>query len=304
MDKAGRIATVGMFDGVHRGHRTILYFLLDESRNRHLHPSVFTFDNHPLSIINPTITPKLLNTAQEKKNLLNEAGINDCIFLEFNDYLRNLSAQEFLQMLNEKYNVKALILGFNNKIGHDGITDFYKYCELGKNADIEIIKAPEFKYNDNSVSSSIIRKSLQSKQIVEANKFLGYNYFISGNVVTGKQLGRKIGFPTANINIDNNSKLIPPKGVYAVSVIVPDGTTHPAMLNIGQRPTVDGQFAPISIEAHIFNFNEDLYDKNIKIEFIDFLREETQFPSIEQLIAQLNEDKINAMKTINRFSSH
>lgn len=293
-----------MFDGVHLGHHAVIDYLLSEGGKNKLEPAVFTFKVHPLTIIRPTEAPLLLNTPTEKSTLLKQAGINNCIFLEFNDNLRNMSAKEFLLMLHNEYNVKALILGFNNKIGHDGISDFDEYCRLGNEIGIKILKAPELKQTNQSISSSSIRKLLLNHDIKQANNLLGYKYFISGKVISGKQLGRKIGFPTANIKPNDEIKLIPPTGVYAVIAITPDGKSHSAMLNIGRRPTIDNPDAPLSIEVHIFNYADNLYDKNIKIEFIDFIRSEKQFSSIEQLKAQLQKDATIATKIISDLSSH
>lgn len=299
-----KIATVGMFDGVHLGHHSVLNYLLFEGKKNTLEPIVFTFKNHPLTIINPTVAPQILTTSDEKISMLQNAGISNCIFLEFNDKLRNLSAKKFLSMLHNKYYVDALILGFNNKIGHDGISDFNEYCQLGNEIGIKILKAPELKHTNQPISSSSIRKLLLDHNIKQANNLLGYKYFISGKVIYGKQLGRKIGFPTANIQPNSNYKLIPPVGVYAVIVTTPDNKRHPAMLNIGSRPTVDTPNAPISIEAHLFNFKADLYNTDLKIEFIDFIRPERQFSSIDHLKNQLQEDKNNATKIISDLSAH
>ncbi len=299
-----KIATVGMFDGVHLGHHAVIDYLLSEGKRNKLEPAVFTFKVHPLTIIRPTEAPLLLNTPIEKSTLLKQAGINNCIFLEFNDNLRNMSAKEFLLMLYSQYNVKTLILGFNNKIGHDGISDFDKYCQLGNEIGIKILKAPEFKLINQSISSSSIRKLLLNHNIKQANDLLGYKYFISGKVISGKQLGRKIGFSTANIKPNDKIKLIPPIGVYAVIVTTPDNKRHSAMLNIGSRPTVDIPDAPVSIEAHLFNFNADLYNTDLTVEFIDFIRPERQFSSIDHLKNQLQKDENTAIKIISELSSH
>lgn len=299
-----KIATVGMFDGVHLGHHSVLNYLLSEGEKNTLEPIVFTFKNHPLTIINPTIAPKILTTSDEKVSLLKNAGINNCIFLEFNDKLRNLSAKEFLSLLHNEYNVDALILGFNNKIGHDGISDFDEYCNLGNEIGIKIYRAPELKHTNQPISSSSIRTLLLDHNIKQANNLLGYKYFISGKIIYGKQLGRKIGYPTANIQPNNNHKLIPPIGVYAVIVTTPDNKRHSAMLNIGSRPTVDIPDAPVSIEAHLFNFNADLYNTDLTVEFIDFIRPEKQFSSIDHLKNQLQEDENTAIKIISDLSLH
>lgn len=289
-----RIAVVGTFDGVHRGHRFLIDFMLSQATNRGLEPSVITFAQHPLSIIRPQDVPPQLTTIDERMELLSSCGVETCILLEFDENLRQLSARQFLEMISRDYGVKVLVVGFNTRFGRDCVDGFEQYEEMGREVGVAIVKAPEF---GSGISSSAIRKLILNKDIVSANAALGYSFSIEGVVTEGKQLGRTIGFPTANIVIADDKKLIPPFGVYIVEVYMSHlGKTYRGMLNIGRRPTVDVADAPISIEAHVIDFDGDLYGKELRIEFLKFIRPEQAFDSLEALIAQLHHDRKEAVE--------
>lgn len=288
-----RIAVVGTFDGVHRGHRFLLDFMKKEALRHNLESTVITFEQHPLSVIKPQALPPQLTTNAERMAHIEESGVECCIMLEFNEAFRQLSAQDFLKMIHHDYNVKMLVVGFDTRFGKDCVDGFEQYIEIGKAVGIEVVQAPEY---GEGVSSSAIRQSLLSNNIVAANEALGYNYSISGKVVEGKQLGRTIGFPTANIEVADATKLIPSNGVYAADVVIPHlgNEKHRAMLNIGRRPTVDVANAPLSIEVHVIDFEGDLYGKELQVEFLQFLRHERPFSSLDALIAQLQLDRQQA----------
>lgn len=291
-DASQRIAVVGTFDGVHRGHRFLLDFMKTEALCRKLEPTVITFENHPLSIIHPQDVPPQLTTIDERMELLSSCGVETCILLEFDENLRQLSARQFLEMISRDYGVKVLVVGFNTRFGRDCVDGFEQYEEKGKEVGVAIVKAPEF---GSGISSSAIRKLILNKDIVSANAALGYSFSIEGVVTEGKQLGRTIGFPTANIVIADDKKLIPPFGVYIVEVYMSHlGKTYRGMLNIGRRPTVDVTNAPMSIEVHILDYEGDLYGKTLRVEFVRFLRDECRFASIDDLVEQLSSDREQA----------
>lgn len=289
-----RIAVVGTFDGVHCGHRFLFEQMMDEASNRCLEPTVITFAQHPLSVINPSAEPPQLSSVDERIATIGNCGVKCCILLDFNEELRQMSARQFLEMINRCYGIKCLVVGFNTRFGRNCSDGVDEYRNLGKEVGVDVIEAPEY---GKEISSSSIRNLISNKKIAEANKALGYNYNIIGKVVKGKQLGRTIGFPTANVDVENKKKLIPAPGVYAVDATIPKlhSKKFRAMLNIGSRPTVDGANAPISIEAHILNFNEDIYGMEIEVEFLKYIREERAFASLDELSAQLNLDKIQAL---------
>lgn len=289
-----KVATIGMFDGVHRGHR----FVLDYLKNRCTHsekPLVFTFSNHPLEIINPSIAPKLLSTADEKIKLLEKEEVKPVI-LDFDNRLRSLSSLQFIEKIKNEYGVTQLILGFDNRFGNDIDKDFNYYKQAGKKFNIEIENIPEFFFENKKISSSIIRKLISDRKIKEANDLLGYNYKITGTVTKGKQIGRTIGFPTANIIIDNEIKLIPANGVYVADVTVPDGKQYRSIINIGHRPTVENN-GTLKIETHLDGFSGNLYGQKLGISFLKYLREERRFMSLEDLKSQLHSD-LSAAKTL------
>lgn len=287
-----RIAVVGTFDGVHRGHRFLLDFMLSQAQQRHLEPSVITFSQHPLTVIRPQNVPKQLTTIDERINMLQECGVESCIMLDFDDKLRCQSARQFLEMIRNDYRVKVLVIGFNTRFGCDCIDSFEEYQRLGKEVGVEVIQAPEY---GSGICSSAIRRMIKEGAVVGANEALGYRYAITGKVVEGKQLGRTIGFPTANVEVYDEKKLIPPFGVYIVEVYMSHlAKTYRGMLNIGSRPTVDVTNAPMSIEVHIIDYEGDLYGKTLRVEFVRFLRDECRFASIDDLVEQLSSDREQA----------
>lgn len=291
MSSRSKIATVGMFDGVHSGHRFLIDQLKQEGINRNLGTLVISFTQHPLAVIAPECAPAMLSTAEERKSMILASGVDECIMLDFDRKLQQLTAREFMSMCHDSHNVDVLMLGFNNRFGSDRLSNIADYQKEGDKVGITVMQANELP----DMSSSIIRNLIIDKEIKKATEKLGYFYFLEGTVVKGKQIGRTIGFPTANLQ-PSTDKLIPPKGVYASLVTLPDGGQRPAMLNIGCRPTVDKNNAPISIEANIFDFSGDLYDKTIKIHFLDFIREELKFNSLEELRNQIAIDKTAVQK--------
>lgn len=289
------VATIGMFDGVHRGHRLILDTLRDEAARRGAETAVVTFSNHPMTVVNPDRAPALLTPGDEKDRLLTEVGIDRLIINRFDRKMQEMSAHDFLQFLRDTHGVELLLMGYNNRFGHDRTLGFADYVAIGRESGIEIIQAPELRIRDMKVSSTVIRRLLTEGDVATATEMLGRPYDLTGKVVSGRQLGRTIGFPTANIAPESSDKLIPGPGVYACTATLDDGRTFPAMVNIGTRPTVDPTDSTLSIEAHLPGLAEDIYSHSLTLRFIAFIRPEQRFESLEKLGQQLRLDR---MKTI------
>ncbi len=296
-----RLAAIGMFDGVHRGHRYLIDFLRSEATRLHLTPSVVTFRNHPMSVVRPDAVPESLTSVDDRMSLLNRAGADDVILLDFDNRMRHMTARRFLSMLKKRFGIDALVVGFNNRFGRDRVDGIDQYRAIGHKIGMEIIGAPEYR-DDTQISSSVVRSHLRQGDIDSANTALGYNYRFSGIVTEGKQIGRTIGFPTANIAPLCPEILIPAPGAYAVIVTLPDGSRHGGMLNIGFRPTVDHTEHPRqTVEVNIFDFDGRLYGSTIDIEFIARLRAEKKFASIDKLRSQLASDARKARKLVKKL---
>lgn len=285
------VAAIGTFDGVHRGHRAVLQKLIEYSKDNDLKPVAITFTQHPLCLIDPNRIPATLTPLKKKKNLISETGVTPVV-LDFDDKLRNTTAREWLHRLSTEFNVKALVVGYDTTFGSDGINfSLEDYKKLGEEEGIKVITVDEIK----DVSSSRIRKSVAAGDMPKAQEMLGRPYSITAKVVKGNSLGHTIGYPTANIDFPQEVAL-PKPGVYeAIVKILPEGTKHKAMVNVGQRPTVmrgDGTV----IEAHILNWNGDLYGKEITVRFLRRLRDEQKFESIEALKQQLSKDREEVLK--------
>ena len=243
--------------------------------------------------------PELLSCPAQKTSLISSLDADYCIILPFTKELSQLTAREFMTLLYSRYNVRALVIGYDHRFGHNRTETFEDYCRYGQELGMSVIKAEPLKCDitDTFISSSAIRKLLKCGDVVTANRFLGYNYYIDGTVTDGHdgtvtdghKVGRKIGFPTANIIPSCPEKLIPENGVYAVRVPM-GNTVYKGMLNIGNRPTLNNG-SNISIEVHIIDFSGDIYHHPLRIEFISRIREEIKFASMEELIEQLEKDK-------------
>lgn len=290
MAQTALIAALGTFDGVHLGHAFIIEELKREAQTIGMVPAIVTFSSHPLAVIRPERAPELLTPLHSKLKMLRERA--KTIVLDFDSTMRSMSAYDFMTMLRDAYNVRAMMLGYDTRFGHDRPTEFADYVALGAKAGIDIRKAGEYIGEDTPICSSRIRTALKNGETDLANRMLGHHYNIAGTVTHGKQLGRTIGYPTANIAPECDRQLVPVGGVYAVYAKIEGiSTVFPAMLNIGTRPTVDGApDARRTIEVHLLDFNGDLYGKRIEIEFIDRLRDECRFNSLDELKAQLGRD--------------
>ena len=287
------VATIGFFDGVHLGHRHLINQVKMAASLNGWCSSIITFPVHPRQIIQSDYQPSLLSSPEEKIELLATTGIDNCILLPFTKELSQLTAWEFMQLLYEQYQVRMLVIGYDHRFGHNRAETFEDYCRYGRELGIHIMQATAYTQEQDKVSSSAIRRALLSGEVSTAAKYLGYPYFLQGTIVGGYQVGRKIGFPTANLRVDFSNKLIPSVGVYAVYVYV-NGQKYKGILNIGHRPTLNNG-ADLSIEVHIIDFEADIYHQPMRIEFIDFLRTEAKFQSTEELALQIQKDKEAAL---------
>ncbi len=290
MDK--RIAVIGTFDGLHRGHRFLLSMLRAEGLKRDLRPLVVTFDRHPLSVIAPERVPPQLLELHRKRTMIEADGMQ-LLVLPFDQALRSLTAKQFLQYLADQYGVKALLMGYNHNFGSDRLKTINQYRDVAQSLGIEVIQAPEYRPEGQlPVSSSAVRALLSEGKADVAAELLGRPYSLSGTVSHGQALGRTIGFPTANIVPLEPTMAIPGTGVYAAEVTI-EGETTPrrALVNVGYRPTVDSDAHPqLSIEAHIPDYQGDLYGCTLRVDFLRRLRPERRFPTLAALQAQIRLD--------------
>ena len=294
------IATIGTFDGVHIGHQKIIEKLIHNTNASECESLILTFFPHPRMILQKDADIKLLNTIDERAALFQKTALDNLIIHPFDEKFSKLSAEEFVKnILVDSLNIQKIIIGHDHRFGRNrtaNIDDLILYGEK-YNFEVEQISAQEIE--EVSVSSTKIRTALENGNINLANEYLGYNYFLTGVVQHGKQLGRTIGFPTANLKISENYKLIPKQGVYFVKSNLNNQTVY-GMMNIGTNPTVAGTSQ--SIEIHYLNFDGDLYDKKIEVALLHFLREEQKFDSVALLKEQLANDKKETLAYINNLS--
>ena len=285
------VATVGFFDGVHRGHVFLIEQVVGLARQRGQNSMVITFGDHPRKVLHSDYQPKLLSTIEEKLELLSDAGVDTTVVLPFDVGMASMSAREFMsEVLARQLNVRLLMVGYDNRFGHNRSESFVDYVEIGKTLHIEVMQSPAYRIGDCFISSSAIRAYIQSGNIEAANAGLGYCYTLEGIVVAGYHNGHRLGFPTANLSVTSAEKLIPANGVYAVRVKLPaEERVHKGMMNIGTRPTLGGN--GLSIEVHIFDYNGDLYGKKISVGLIKHIREERKMKGWDELKAQLAADK-------------
>ncbi len=283
------IVTLGTFDGVHCGHQYILNKLISTAKTLNMESLVLTFFPHPRMVLNKDKTIKMINTIDEKIELLSKSGIDNLVIQPFDSTFSSLTGEEFTKkVLVDIFNVQKIIIGYDHRFGKGGSCDINDLESFGLKYGFEVEQISAQEINDVSVSSTKVRQALSEGNIRDANTYLGYPFYITGNVIKGKQLGRTIGFPTANIKPAEDYKLIPQKGVYIVKVEI-DTIEYPAMLNIGTNPTVGEN--KLTIEANILNFEGDIYDKEVKVSFYDRIRNEQKFNSLEELKQQLFVDK-------------
>ncbi len=284
-------ATVGLFDGVHAGHRFLIEELKQAASARGLKTLIITFANHPQSLFNPSFEPQWIATLEEKITLLKQTGVDEVIALDFTQAVADLTAESFIQtMLFQQYKVSFLLVGHDHRFGKNRTDAFPEYVNYGKAVGMEVQQAKRWETaNYHQISSTTIRKALAVGDINTANVLLTYPYSFSGKVISGYKVGRKIGFPTANLQVLDPHKIIPALGVYMVDILWKN-QSYRGMMNIGKRPTIDNS-NHISIEVHILDFNQDIYHDVLQVKFLKKIRDEQKFESIEALIKQLHKDR-------------
>lgn len=279
----GSMAAVGSFDGVHLGHRYLLRVLCSEAQRRGLSAMAVTFRQHPLSVLRPASAPRLLTTLDERLALIEATGVDYCVLLDFTAALARLSAEEFMsQLLRERYNVRALLMGYDHHIGSDREHSFEHYVEAGKAAGVEVVRAAEYRPESGlTVSSSAVRRAVENGEMEKASLMLGRPYNICGPVAHGRHVGTTLGFPTANIDTAKQGKVMPRGGVYAAIAEVGD-RRYRAVVNIGSRPTLDNG-SDVTTEAFLLDFDGDLYDREVNLQFVVRMRDEKRFSSLTAL---------------------
>lgn len=290
------ILTLGTFDGVHIGHKKILERITQNTENGKYESLVLTFFPHPRMVLQEKSEIKLLNTISEKTRLLEQTGIENLVIHPFNESFSRLTAEEFVHtILVDQFHIHKIIIGHDHRFGRNRTANIDDLIAFGIEYGFEVEQISAQEIHDVSVSSTKIRKALDEGNIVLANNYLGYSYFLTGEVVKGKQLGRTIGFPTANINIEEDYKKIPKNGVYVVKTFINEKEVF-GMMNIGFNPTVNGEKK--TIEVHLFDFDADIYGHKIEVSLLEYLREEQKFGSVELLKEQLSQDKKTALAFI------
>lgn len=293
------VVTIGVFDGVHLGHRAVLEQLVNLARLTKGESVVITFNPHPRLVIGEKPDAiSFLSTLEEKKKLMAETLIDHLVIIKFDTYLRNMEALDFIsEILVRKIGIKHLIIGYDNHFGKNKAGDLQKIIRYARSFDFTVEQGREISSPEGVISSTSIRDALLKGCVENANRLLGYYYSLTGTVIQGKKLGRSLGFPTANIKPDDKHKLIPANGVYAVDIVLDDKKLT-GMLSIGFNPTVNKRKVQKSIEVHIFNFDMDLYGLSITLFFRFRLRDEKKFENINQLSQQMELDKDLAMRLL------
>ncbi len=293
-DFKNTVVTVGTFDGVHLGHRQIIKQLKEEATKVNGETVIITFHPHPRTIVGKK-SIQLLNSLNEKIFLIDALGINHLVVVPFDEAFSNQTPEAYVKnFLFEKFNPHTIIIGYDHKFGKHRAGNYQLLEAYGKELGFVVKEIPEKVINESVVSSTIIREALLHRDVERANKYLGYAYFFEGLVVDGNKLGRTLGYPTANIVINDEMKLVPANGIYVAEAELPNqhSPRMQGMMSIGVRPTIDGQNR--TIEMNIFNFEKDIYGETIKIFIHKFLREEEKFNSLEELVAQMKIDKLNS----------
>jgi riboflavin kinase/FMN adenylyltransferase len=293
------IVTIGTFDGVHLGHCKILEQITKSAHSLHCESLVLTFFPHPRMVLQEDTEMKQLNTLDEKIELLDNLGIDNLIVHPFDKEFSRLTAEEFVkEVLVDVFKIKKIIIGYDHRFGRNRTATIDDLIQFGETYGFEVEQISAEEINEVSISSTKIRNALLEGNIELATRYLGYNYSLTGMISKGKQLGRTIGFPTANITIEEEYKLIPLKGVYIAKSVL-NGETFFGMMNIGTRPTLDGTTQ--TIEINFFDFKQDLYNQKITVSLLNRMRTEQKFESVEALKTQLEKDKLTAKNYISQL---
>lgn len=293
------IVTIGTFDGVHVGHQKIIERLISNARNCDCESLILTFFPHPRMVLQDESVIKLLNTISERATLLENSGLDHLIIHPFDKEFSRLSAEEFVKtVLVDQFNIKKIVIGHDHRFGRNRTANIDDLIAFGKQYNFEVEQISAQEIQDAAVSSTKIRNALEEGDVNLANTYLGYPYFLTGVIEKGRQLGRTIGFPTANLKIEESYKLIPKMGAYIVESVLNNKKVF-GMMNIGFKPTVGSE--RLSIEVHFLDFEGDLYDQNIQVALLKFLRPETKFDSISSLKVQLEKDKNDVLLYVKKL---
>jgi riboflavin kinase/FMN adenylyltransferase len=297
------IVTIGTFDGVHLGHRKIIAGIKELAESTGGETVLLTFFPHPRMILHPEDESiKLINTMPEKAELLEELGIEHLIITPFSRDFSNQTAEEYIRdVLVNKIGTKKIVIGYDHRFGKDRQGGLDELLQMGPVYGFEVVEIPEQDINDVAISSTRVRSALLEGKIELANTLLGYPFYITGTVVRGDQLGRQIGYPTANIVIPERYKLIPSHGIFAARVII-DGLLYNGMAYIGSRPTINGLTR--NIEVNIFDFDQDIYNRQIQMEFLNFVRDDMKFDSLDELKDQIAKDKVEVKRLLTPKGDH
>ncbi len=292
------VLTIGTFDGVHKGHQKIIAQLKEEAKKIGGETVIITFYPHPRQVVNPNYKIEFLNDFKEKASLLEAAGVDNLVTVNFDETFANISAEEYIQdFLINTFHPQKIVIGYDHKFGKGRTGDFRLLEKAGADNGFEVTEISEQVLDQVTISSTKIRKALSDGNIILANSQLGYIFNLSGKVVEGNKLGRTIGFPTANIQLTSEEKIIPLNGVYGVQVIV-NQSIYNGMMNIGFRPTVNGKKR--TIEVNIFDFDSDIYNETIEVKLLDYIRPEVKFNGVDALKEQLNKDKKEVISLIQK----
>jgi riboflavin kinase/FMN adenylyltransferase len=293
------VVTIGTFDGVHIGHRKIIADLRQRAAANGGETVLLTFFPHPRMILQPEDEQlKLINTINERAELLEQAGIDHLIITPFSRDFSNQQAEDYIrEVLVEKIGARTLVIGYDHRFGKDRQGGLAELQAAAPVYGFTVDEIPEQDINEVAISSTRIREALLNSKIEAANAFLGYSFFITGKVIRGDQIGRQLGYPTANLQVEETYKIIPADGIFAVMVTI-EGREYQGMAYIGHRPTINGMTR--NIEVNIFNFNKDIYNQTVRLHFCYFVRHDVKFTSLEALTQQLGKDKVEVLKLLNR----
>lgn len=296
------VATIGMFDGVHRGHALLVNFLNSQASMLGKQSLVITFLRHPRQVLHPDSSFRLIMPPEDRLKQIEALGPDLLLPLDFTPELSNLDSAQFIEMLRDRYGVEVLVTGYNHRFGHNKGETFEDYCRHGHQLGVQVIKAPEYLGQYAPVSSTIIRGLIAAGRVVDAMHCMGRPFALKGKVVHGFHNGRGLGFPTANVGEIPTAMLLPHNGAYAVLAYVA-GRQLQGMANIGRRPTLNNG-PQLSIEVNLFDFDDDIYGEDITLEFISFLRLEFKMCGLEELKRQLTLDKENAQRLLKEYLSN
>lgn len=292
------VGTIGFFDGVHKGHQFLIAQLVGRAKAEGREATVITFNEHPRRVLQSHYQPEMLNTLETKLRLLSRTAVDNVVVLCFSKEMAMLSARDFMQhVLCEQLNVKTLFVGYDHRFGYNRQETFEDYVQYGREMQMNVVRNTVFELHNVNISSTVIRSFLREGEVELAQECLGYPYTLIGRVVAGYHEGRKMGYPTANLDITSSDQMIPAPGVYAVKVrLEGDAEIRSGMMNIGTRPTFNG--SQTTLETHIFNFDGDIYDQMLLVGFYHRIREEQKFDSPSHLALQLKKDEETARRLL------